>query len=200
MKKNDYELLYMFAQGDESALTELIEKYKRSAFYFIHKYKHALQGSYDISELYHISIIALYKAIITYKESANTSFSTYYSVLLEREYLMCIRSLYREQNKSNVEAMSLDALVQETEGVYLVDTIQNKRIEFEPEGSFRYAHLLEEVQRVLTTCDSLEKEIFQLWREGFSYQEISDLLGQSVKKVDNIMQKLKKKLKGQLTI
>lgn len=200
MKKNDYELLYLFAQGDEFALHEMIEKYKKVAFYFINKYKYTLRNEHDVKELYQLSLITLYRAILTYKEGANASFSTYYSLLLERDFLMCLRSMYREQNRGNVEAISLDALIQESEGLYLVDTIPNKREEFQPVESFHYSYLEEESQKVLDTCKDWEKDIFQLWREGYTYQEISHIVGLEIKKIDNTMQKIKKKLKGQLTI
>ena len=46
---------------------------------------------------------------------------------------------------------------------------------------------------------SLEVEVLGLYVEGKSYQEIGEQLGRHVKSIDNALQRIKRKLDGQLT-
>ena len=47
----------------------------------------------------------------------------------------------------------------------------------------------------MLTCD--EKEMFNMYAEGYSYKEIAEKTNTSPKKVDNILQKIKRKLRMQ---
>lgn len=41
-----------------------------------------------------------------------------------------------------------------------------------------------------------EKTVFNMYAEGYSYKEIADKMETSPKKIDNILQKIKRKLRG----
>ena len=53
----------------------------------------------------------------------------------------------------------------------------------------------ESMDRLLS---SLEVEVLRLYVEGKSYQEISTQLGRHTKSIDNALQRIKRKLDGQL--
>lgn len=187
-------------QGEENAFLELMNRYKKISNFYISKYKGLLEEFYDLNDLKQIGLIALYQAILTFNECMECSFSTYYGILLDRDLCMCLRDLAKESNRSNYKAIRLDECVQENEGVYRVDLIKNERVDYDPKKNMDLIVYKSLLDKELSSLDSVEKEIFKLWSEGYRYDEMSSILKVDKKKIDNTVQKIKKLLKRRLTM
>lgn len=187
-------------QGDESAFLELIQRYKKVSYHFIVKYKSYLEEFYDFNDLKQIALITLYQAVLTYNEEMECSFSTYYGILLDRDFCMCIRKLSRNGMRSNFNAIRLDDCVYEADNLYLVDLVKNERVDYDPKMNMDLIVYESMVDKELKSLNTSERQIFEMWRDGYRYNEISSLLKIDKKKIDNTIQKVKKILKGRLTM
>lgn len=102
-----------------------------------------------------------------------------------------MRSVRTQKNKSNVFAISLDNEINETNGVYLVETLENTNDAFEPEKYANNAIFYECIETHLKKYPFDERDIFKMWMEGFSYSEISEKYKISHKQVEYIIHKIK---------
>lgn len=194
----DYELIYLISQGDEYALEQLIKKYKGMILRSLDEYKDMLMDKYDRKELYQISLISLYQAIMTYNENMNCSFFTYLRIVVHRDILAYIRMLNRDRNKANLYAISLDQTLKENDGIYLIDTIQNNQKDFNPKDYWDLKQLYILIQKQLNTFTNEEQRIFMLWFNGYRYEEIMVITGVPMYRISYVVSKIKKKLKGSI--
>lgn len=194
----DYELIYLISQGDEYALEQLINKYKGMILRSLDEYRGMLMDKFDRTELYQLSLISLYQAIMTYNENMNCSFFTYLRIVVHRDILAYVRMLNRDRNKANLYAISLDQTIKESDGIYLIDTIQNNQREFNPKDYLNIKQLYILIQKQLSTFTDEEQRIFILWFNGYRYEEIMVITGVAMHRISYVVAKVKKKLKGSI--
>lgn len=195
---DDHELIYLVLQGDDAALEELIAKYKGMLFRTLETYRGSLKEEYDVSELYQISLISLYHAVLTYNGAIKCSFVTYLRIIVHRDILAYIRKLNRDHSKANLYSISLDQTIRDNEGIYLIDTIENTRSSYNPQDCFNLKELEILIKEQLNSFSEKEQEVFILWFKGYRYDEIAAISGYDVKKISYLLTKIKKKLKGSI--
>ena len=66
--------------------------------------------------------------------------------------------------------------------------------EFEGVLKLRWKEAQKQEEAILRTCSELEQKIFRYHRYGYRYDEIAAILHTTKKKVDNTIQKIRKKL------
>lgn len=196
---NDYELIYLFTQGEEEALTLLIQRYKRITFFYINRYFALFPKYLDKHEMYQISLVSLYNAILTFNEKKENTFSTYFCVVLEHDLLMYIRHMRKNSNLCNFNALSLDQAINESEGLYYMDTMVNKREEYDPVKYASQKEMHKEIEKQLLFFEEKERVVFHLWMEGYTYREISESTSLDKKKIEYIIHKVKGQLKVSLS-
>ena len=80
----------------------------------------------------------------------------------------------------------------------LLDTMATVRTE-SPEDAFiskeNMERILSSIEKLLTP---LEKQVLDLFMDGYSYQQIAAMLGRGTKTVDNALQRIKRKLEKYL--
>lgn len=194
--QSDDELLYLYRQGNEEALELLIKKYQKIMRAYARGFIGRVKTSCEINDIYQVAVIALYSAVNSYKENMNCRFGSYFKIVMERAVYNYIRHLYSDMNRANREAISMDQLVSDHEGIYIVDTIATQMKRGDPEWEVLVSTLMEDVYDVLAQCSKLEQRVYDLWSKGFSYREIAVLCGVREKKVDNVLHQLKKKLRN----
>jgi len=88
---NDYELIYLIQSNhDDHALTYMYQKYHR----FIWKYIHLLNlEKKEHEDFYQEGILILHKAIKTFNERYNKSFTRYFELILKRHFYQLKQAL-----------------------------------------------------------------------------------------------------------
>lgn len=190
---NDYELLYLIHQGSEEAMELLLHKYERLVWSCIHSY-HYCDDS-DHSEVYQRCLLCFHRAVERFREGTEARFSTYLKKLLNREIIDYIRRYRSIQKYNEIHALSLNQSVHEEEAIYLIDCVENNQPTFEGHWVVQYQNLEQQWQNMKQQMNVLECEIWDLWTNGYSYQLIGETLGITRKKVDNTLQKIRKKNK-----
>jgi len=192
---SDYELIYYVRQNDEESQALLIQRYHRTIWAIIHALVPSPKPvAIDLDDLYQEGMIGLLEAVNNYKENMEASFGTFARVCVERE----IRSLLRKYRSGSYSllsnAVSLDMSVSEDENVVLMDTVACTKSDYDPVYATYVSWAKDQVPFIRKTLSELEWKAYQMSCLGYSYREISCTLMCSEKDVDNILQKIKKKL------
>jgi RNA polymerase sporulation-specific sigma factor len=87
---NDYELLYLYQEGNVDLIFDfLVEKYKGLIWATIHKLK---IWDYKREDYYQEGLICLYKAVQTYSTAMDKTFLRYFEIILKRRYYKILSS------------------------------------------------------------------------------------------------------------
>lgn len=166
-KQNDYELIYMVRENDDSSLDLLFEKYtpilKNIANEFYQRYN---SYGYDYEDFVQEAMIAFQKAINSFNEDKDTLFYSFVIICIRRSLLTFCRNISNgRKNVNNNYYVS----VEEYENVLLdnnadIDTINSMR---ELDNIFK---------KLIIDLPFENSCIFELRLNGFSYREISILL------------------------
>ena len=191
----DEELVYQFRMHDEIALNLLIKKYHNDlvpmAINLLRQQNCPLED--DAKQ---IALLGLMSALDSWRQDKEAGFHYYALVCAERE----IRSLIRHEKAkglyTNFRCISLDKPLREPEGIYLVDQVPSPYREFQPEWVSAQLAMKERIAFVYTSFDATQQQVFLLWQQHYSYLEIAQRLGVSDKKVDNVLQIVKKRLRA----
>ena len=192
---SDYELIYYVRQNDEESQALLIQRYHRTIWAIIHMLVPSPKPSYiDLEDLYQEGMIGLLEAVNNYRENTEASFGTFARVCVERE----IRSLLRKYRSGSYSllsnAMSLDMTVSEDENIVLMDTVACTKPDFDPVYASYLSWANDQVPTIKRNLSEQEWKVYQLHCLGYSYKEICEAVLCREKDVDNILQKIKKKL------
>jgi len=190
---SDEELLYMIRQNDENALGILIKKYESSISMMCNELLKK-QGRNDFEDARQMAKIGFLSAVETYRHDKAASFRYFAKMCAERE----VRSMLRKERVKGQYAyhrsVSLDQSINEADGAYLLDFVESTYPEYNPTWIFEYNRLRENYEKELIKLTELEKKVFVLWGKGVSYKEIAKLLDMKTKAVDNLLQRVRKKL------
>ncbi len=185
---NDYELLYYIHQRDDEGLNLLIKKYHMTIMQFIRNNKaYYFQRYNDYTEIYQIALIILLESAQCYRLDKKLSFYHFY--LMKLKYALIDRM--RKEKFGNM--LSLDYQICEASGSYLMDTLENQDPSLDADWLIRLDEVYKKKNRFEQNFSDIERKVFHLRYEGYSYREIAEALHISVKKVDNILQKIRKK-------
>ena len=195
--RTDDELAVAAQGGDRLAQQQLIERYRRFARakgrgYF-------LVGG-DSDDIEQEALIGLYKAIRDYLPERQASFRAFAELCITRQIITAIKTATRQKHQPLNQYVSISGTRPGDEpGERSVEDLllhhdadpADRIVSDERIGSLRDA-----MRELLS---SLEVEVLGLYVEGKSYQEIGEQLGRHVKSIDNALQRIKRKLDGQLT-
>ena len=184
---NDYELLYLVRNNDESALEKLIENYKPIIYKVYYQLRRRLD-SFQFDDGYQAGLVGLYTAVSYYKEDRNMAFSTFAIMCITREMYATYRKERKNNYAHNSRILSLDMKLNESEEIYLSDINlidQNN----DPASIAMSSCLLDEVYEIL---DSVEVKVLELKTKGYSYKEMANHLGVTAKQLIIIFKNSKK--------
>lgn len=193
---SDEELVEAFKNGNPDAGEYLLYRYtyisKRiiAPFYLVGAEK---------DDLMQEALLGLYKAIREYDPDKNCSFKSYASVCIKRHIISVVRSSTRQKHNPLNNYISFNMLLYEDKEVYLLEKITDNSLE-DPEDILE----LKERENLISYTvnkhlSKFEKQVLSCYFSGLSYQEASEFLNRDVKSVDNALQRIKRKMKNELT-
>lgn len=165
---NDYELVYLIrTQRDSIAFDFLFLKYKK----FIWKYIHLMHIEYkEQDDFFQEGILTLYKAVETFDESKNKTFTRYFELILRRHFYHLIYKLPKYMLYEDSNFMSCFGYEEKKDDSDLIDA-----------------------------CSLFEKNIYQYYFiEKQAVQKISDKLACEPKKIYNAIFRIKEKYKNMI--
>lgn len=182
MEYSDYELVYMVKES-EDALVYMVKKYeplfRKLAFSFVRKFPNK---GLDVEDIIQQCRISLCNALDKFNEKNEVLFYSYLLVCLKRAVFNFSRSyinkpsVFYYMEMENYEVLSEFVDEYNVESVVLDNDFYFELIAFKHTLIFDYS------------C------VFELRYNNFSYKEIAELLNINVKRVDNILVNVRKKL------
>ena len=160
--------------GDVRAQEYIISKYE--SFVKAKTKSYFLIGA-DKEDIYQEGMIGLYKAIRDINFEKATTFKAFAELCVTRQIITAIKTATRQKHIPLNTYVSLNKPVSDDEEL-IIGQEQKKLIE-------------DQIERVLS---DLEKEVFQSYLDGKSYQEIACDLDVQAKSIDNALQRVKRKL------
>lgn len=187
-KQTDETLAILAKEGSDDALTSLIQRYVPLVILRVRTYA---KSGLDEDDLFQEGMIALLKAVRSYRDCFKGSFKTFAVVCINNKLNSAIRAHMRDKNAPMREYLSLsDSNV--TEEQLADSSVQNN-----PE--FRVIEN-EEVDACNRCIDNFlsqfEQQVLRLFLSSYSYEEMARHLESSTKAVDNALQRVRRKLKN----
>lgn len=188
----DEDIIGLIKNGDEQALSFLLEKYKDLVNAKAGKYY--MIGS-EREDMIQEGMIGLFKAIKDFKLEKQNTFKTFANICIERQMITAIKSSNRQKHMPLNSYLSLNtsAYDNDEDSNELIDTFNSKTIE-DPLETITKKEYYKEVEDVIDkSLSKFEKQVLNRYIKGESYIVIANKLEAPVKSVDNAIQRIRKK-------
>ena len=193
LSANDDKLLKMAEQGDSAAEEQLVKRYNR----LVRRCARPLfLSGGDSEDLIQEGMMGLLSAIRDYDPKLNASFKTFAELCIKRRLISAVKSASSLKHIPLNDGVSLDEVLSKDSHAQLAGTqFLNTRV---PEEQVLARESRSEIVSAFSQCLSkLENQILSLYLEGWSYQEMAEHTGKSVKSIDNAVQRIRRKLARQ---
>jgi len=190
---NDYELLYMISDSDNSDTFEvLLDKYKPFVNQQLQKNKSiARKCGIDLDDLEQEVYLVLIYAIRNYNDNKDSCFYTYLKVLIERRISNFWREVFSARQLTLTSALSLSTPI----GDYLTIEDVVKDNDSLIENIALEKDLLDEIYDFCYELSFDKACIFEMFINGYSREIIASSLCVPYKRVAYLLDIMKKKLK-----
>ena len=151
----------------------------------------------DLNDLIQEGLVGLNIAIKSFADNKDASFYTYAVRCINNRMISLIVSCRRLKNKALNDSVFLELSDNDLTNSYGKDIADNS---FNPEEILIDLENKNEILEIIENClNENEKQVIYLKIDGYKYKEIADILGKDIKYVDNIIQRIKNKLKLNLS-
>ena len=192
-KLTDEEIIAQIKNGDEKALTYLLDKYKELVNIKVGKY--FLIGA-EREDIIQEGMIGLYKAIKSFDKQKQNTFKTFANMCIERQLITVIKTSNRQKHMPLNSYLSLNTAAYDNDdenSVELMDTFNNDTTE-DPLETIMKKEYYEQIQNnIEKSLSKFEKQVLDRFIKGESYNVIAKRLNSPVKSVDNAIQRIRKK-------
>ena len=187
----DEEIIVEIQNGNEQALTYLLNKYKPLVNNKVGKY--FIIGA-EKEDIVQEGMIGLYKAIKSFSEDKNTSFKSFANMCIERQLITAIKTSNRQKHMPLNSYLSLNTAAYEDEdNTELMDVFNNNTVE-DPLETITKKEYYKTVENVIDkSLSDFEKQVLARFMRGESYVDIANKLDAPVKSIDNAIQRIRKK-------
>lgn len=189
----DEQIVSQIKQGDEIALSYLMDKYRELVNIKVGKYFMIGAEKEDIVQE---GMIGLFKAIKCFNPDKQNKFKSFANICIERQLITAIKTSNRQKHIPLNSYLSLNTAAydnNEEDSVELIDTFDSKTIEDPLETLMKEEYYKEVETAVNKSLSKFEKQVLDRFIKGESYINIAKHLDSPVKSVDNAIQRIRKK-------
>jgi RNA polymerase sporulation-specific sigma factor len=193
VEDEDDRLVAAVRAGDDSALTELLTKYRGFARAKARSY--FLVGA-DHEDIVQEGMIGLYKAVRDFNPELNSSFRAFAELCITRQIITAIKTATRQKHGPLNSYISFSRPVAgDEDGDRTLSDVLPMSAVCDPADLVISAERIRALQQHFDeVLSDLEAEVLRLYVDGKSYLEIADVLDRHVKSIDNALQRIKRKL------
>ena len=189
---SDEDVIKLIKQGDNQALSYLLERYKELVNIKVGKYY--IVGA-EREDTVQEGMIGLFKAIKCFDAQKQNSFKTFANICIERQLITAIKTSNRQKHMPLNSYLSLNnsAYDNEDNDEELINTFDSKTIE-DPLDTLMKKEYYEQIESTIDkTLSGFENQVLNRYIKGESYVDIAAKLDAPVKSVDNAIQRIRKK-------
>ncbi|HLR20393.1 MAG TPA: RNA polymerase sporulation sigma factor SigH [Tissierellaceae bacterium] len=193
---NDEDIVRMAKEGNVLASEYIINQYK--GFVVSKARTYFLIGA-DRDDIIQEGMIGLYKAVRDYDVDKAASFKYFAEICITRQIITAIKTATRQKHIPLNSYVSLDKpiYIEESERT-LLDVIEGTKT-LDPVQEFMIQEKMEDMEtRIYGILSDLEAQVLRAYIEGKTYEEIAEELIRDKKSIDNALQRVKKKVEGDL--
>lgn len=183
---DDFELLELAKQDDQQAINGLFARHIGIVSAEANRF--FLLGG-DKDDLMQEGLIGLYNAIRKYDLESDLEFKYFARRCVRNSILDAVKSANRDKHKSLNDSVSYDSVME-----IAADSKTPEELFLQEEFNKQFEDVCE---RVLS---ELQKQVLKHYLDGYSYQQIADMLKANYKQVDNAITQIKIKLRENLKI
>ena len=192
--EDDFELLYLVSENCEEANEKIYKKYEPVIDYYVKKYLHLIEGKgIDYNDLFQEGLIGLDSAIRTYKDQKDIKFSTFAFVCIKRKIITMIRRVSRKKHSILNDSYSLDYKKEDASESF-VNLLQSNKDSIE-DILITKESTINIINKINTSLSSLEKKVYELRLNGYSYEMIAKEMGKTPKSIERTLDRIRNKLK-----
>jgi len=188
---NQNELIYLCRLNNEEAFNELLAQMRptmNGIFYDLVRNERNI----DRDEVMQCARIGLVNAIDYYRDDKGMAFNSFATLCMRREVTKGVRNIHKERSYKNNVIVSIDCSLKDHDGLYVADMLADNS--FKDTESVALNNILREEIKQQLGPDSKEYQVVVLRMEGYSYNEIADIMQLSFKSVEYHLTKARKKL------
>ncbi|MGL5355628.1 MAG: sigma-70 family RNA polymerase sigma factor [Cetobacterium sp.] len=181
MEKIKLEDIRLAKSGDEEAIFLIFKVFKKS---ILGSNSHLFLNGADTDDLLQEGYIGLTKAIKYFDESKNVSFGTFAYLCIRRQIITAVKTYNSNKNI---------CLNNSTQNEYIVDNYLKDKMPNPEEVLLQKEFKKKIIIFSEKNLSDFEKIVFHYMHLGYKYNEIADLTEISKKKIDNTIQRIRKK-------
>ena len=189
---SDEELIERLRNGESKISDYLMEKYKGTV-------KKRARAMYliggETDDLIQEGMIGLFKAVTSYQEEKNTSFSTFAYLCVQRQIYTTITAFNRKKHIPLNTAISLFEQKNQEEELSLDEILETPE-ETPEEMMLRKEELNDYYKMLDQNLSKFEKQVMYHYLNGETYTTIAKKLGKSDKSIDNAIQRIRRKIRN----
>lgn len=190
----DEDLVVLANDGNADAEEIIFHRYKN---YVRSKARTYYLIGADNDDIVQEGMIGLYKAVRDFNKNKNIAFKTFADVCITRQILTAIRTANRHKHTPLNAYISMNAPAFGEDSNTTIFNLVKEDAVSNPEELYILDETIRELKQLIyKKLSKFEKEVFELYLDGCSYNEISEKMQKSPKSIDNALQRIKKKLMG----
>ena len=192
LDQTDEELIALMRNGDDAATEALISRYAGYVRFLARPY--FLAGG-DAEDLIQEGMIGLLKAIREFHPEKDVSFKTFAGSCIRNKLFSALKNAARNKHSPLNHYISLEAPFFDSNMEHPDLIISNLGVSGDPVELVIGNEALKELSATLRgLLSGFEAKVLDLYLEGRSYQEISEITLKPQKSVDNAVQRIRRKL------
>lgn len=141
--------------------------------------------------------IGLYKAVKSFDKEKQNSFKTFATICIERQLITAVKNSNRQKHMPLNSSVSLNAAAfdeDENGETTVIEVLDTKKGAEDPLEIITRREYFDSVEKnINNNLSDFEKDVLNLYKNGYSYVFIADKLKTKVKSVDTAIQRIKKK-------
>lgn len=190
---NDYELLYMVKENDETAYNLLYEKYKPYVINLANKYARTYTNyGIDINDFILEGYIGLDNSIKKYMNYDDYKFQGLVSTCINRQMQNLVKQARLKRNHILNNSLYYETVNKNQDIDYL--EIKEDKNGINPEEKLIEIESTNDLYNKFSAkLKGLELEVFKLKARGYNNREIAEILNKPVRAVNNAITRIKKK-------
>ena len=192
---SDEEVIAAYREGDFEAVEYICNKYRR----IVSKYgkKFYIKGGEE-QDVIQEGMVGLFKAIQDFDETKNVPFQSFAELCITRQIMKAMEAADRLKNQPLNSYISLfteenEKPNQEVSESLLTGDIHNpESIWIDTEKTMAI------FEQIVSILSKMELQVFLYMMQGMDYRAIAKKMGKDEKKIDNAIQRIRQKVKGQI--
>ena len=187
----DEQIISQIKDGDEQALTFLLDKYKDLVNTKVGKY--FIIGA-EREDIVQEGMIGLYKAVKSFDTEKQNSFKTFANMCIERQLITAVKNSNRQKHIPLNSSISLNSAAYEDNDDMDKLEIVDLKAENDPSDIIANQEYSKTIERkIKENLSEYELSVLYEYEKGHSYADIAEKLKTKVKSVDTAIQRIKKK-------